>query len=182
MIVEELKIENFQETIFKHIQNKQECVLYSLIPRNIVYKGKGTIDEQYCLEHGYLVYNSIDFGGGLVATKNDLVLVVLKNEGWSVGLEIVESIISYLKEKGLNVSLVNNDIIIDEQFKVASYSSVNVGNNCIYTGVQCTFNPNVEDIKNICKYKPMKKIPKGLSDYGITNEELLNLCLNICRK
>lgn len=178
MIIEELKIDTFENTISDNISKKQECVLYSLIPSNIVYKGKGTIDEDYAQEHGYIVYNSVDFGGGLVATKNDLVLVIIKKEGWLIGLNLIETLINYLKQKGINATLENNDVIIDDIYKVASFSSTNIGNRFIYTGLQCTFNPNVEDIKNICKYKPMKKIPKGLSDYNITSKELLEILLD----
>lgn len=178
MIIEELKIENFQETIMKYIQNKTECMLYSFIPRNIVYKGKGVINEQYCVEHDYLIYPSIDFGGGIVATKNDLVVIIIKKDAWTLGNEIITKLIDYLSIKNINAKLVNNDIIIDDIYKSASFSSVNIGDGYIYTGIQCTFNPNVEDIKNICNNKPMKKIPKGLSEYGVYGQEILNLLRN----
>ena len=35
------------------------------------------------------------------------------------------------------------------------------------------------NIKAICR-KPMKKVPKGLSDYGITSEEIEAMFLDFC--
>ena len=37
------------------------------------------------------------------------------------------------------------------------------------------------EIKAICK-KPMKKVPKGLSEYGITTEEVEQMFLDFARR
>lgn len=176
MNISELRLETFEYTIGDAIRNKQECVLYSLIPANIVYAGKGTIDYDYCRSHNYIVYPSVDFGKGLVATKGDIVIVAITKDGWTEHLKIANVVIQYLKQRGINVSLKSNDIMIDDKYKVASYSSINIGDNVIYTGFQVTFNPNVEDIEAICK-RPLTKIPKGLKDYGIVSQDLLNRIL-----
>lgn len=42
-------------------------------------------------------------------------------------------------------------------------------------------NVDLEDIKKICK-KPMKKVPKGLSEYGITTEEVEQMFLEFCKE
>lgn len=38
---------------------------------------------------------------------------------------------------------------------------------------------NLDHIKQICK-KPMKKVPKGLSEYGITTAEIEQMFLDFC--
>ena len=42
-------------------------------------------------------------------------------------------------------------------------------------------NTNLDHIKAICR-KPMKKVPKGLSEYGITTEEVEQWFLDFCEK
>lgn len=42
-------------------------------------------------------------------------------------------------------------------------------------------NTNLDHIKAICR-KPMKKVPKGLSDYGITTEEVEQMFLEFCKQ
>ena len=42
-------------------------------------------------------------------------------------------------------------------------------------------NTKLEDIKKICT-KPMVKVPKGLSEYGITTEEVKEWFLDFCKK
>ena len=48
-----------------------------------------------------------------------------------------------------------------------------------YTGGIISMNVNLDHIKAICR-KPMKKVPKGLSDYGITSEEVEEMFLDFC--
>lgn len=172
MNIKELKIETFKQEIQNAIIHKESNIFYSIIPTNIVYAGKGDIDLEYCQNNNYLVYNSVDFGKGLVATKGDIVIVVIKENGWEDYKTIAKVTINYLKSKGVNAEINSNDIIVDDKYKVASYSSVNIGNNYIYTGFQATFNPNIKDIESICK-KKCKRLPKGLSEYKINAQDLL---------
>lgn len=48
-----------------------------------------------------------------------------------------------------------------------------------YTAGFIGINTNLEHIKAICR-KPMQKVPKGLSEYGITTEEVEEMFLNFC--
>lgn len=172
MKVEELEFENYKETIAEAIANKEEAFFYSIIPQNIIYKGKGEIDEEFARKSGYDIYNSIDFGGGIVATKGDIVLVIIKQEGWKVGEQIIEQVKEILQEKGISAEIDGNDILIANKYKCASHSSTHIGNRAVYTGVQICFHADPDIIKRICK-KESKKIPIGLSNFGIDNTELL---------
>ena len=80
----------------------------------------------------------------------------------------------YLAQKGLpSVRQDNNDILVDG-FKVASGGEITI-NNWNYMGYQISVNQDIEAIENICT-KPMIKIPKALSDYGITTDEIVEFC------
>lgn len=174
MRIEQLKIEDYKQVIQNAITNQEECLMYAVLPKNIIYKGKGEIDEKYAMAHNFEIYNSIDFGNGIVGFKGDIVLVIIKKEGWNIGQTIIQELIDYLRSQGLNATEDNNDILIDGIYKVASYSSTNIGNNFIYTGVQVTFNADAGIIRNICK-KNSVKIPKGLNEYNIDNQKILKL-------
>lgn len=177
MRIEQLKIEDYKQVIQNAITNREECLLYAMLPKNIVYKGKGEIDEEYCQEHDFDVYNSIDFGGGIVGFEGDLIFVVLKQGGWGIGEQLGLLVKDYLTNCGLNASIANNDILIDDAYKVASYSSANTGDGFIYTAIQITFNADNEIIRHICK-KDSVKIPRGLTYYNIDKDDLLYNILN----
>ena len=50
-----------------------------------------------------------------------------------------------------------------------------------YTAGFIGINTNLDHIKAICR-KPMKKVPKGLSEYGITTEEVEQMFLEFCEQ
>lgn len=166
----------YADVIRDAVVNKKEVCIHSIVPRNFVYKGVGEIDEELAEKNGYQVYYSYDFGGGIVATKGDLVLAIVKHEGWEVGKNLLEKICQYLKDKGLPAEIDGNDILISGKYKVASHSSRNIGDRYIYTGLQVCFHANPELIERIC-LKPSKKIPRGLASYGLSNVELMEQML-----
>lgn len=181
MQIEELFINNYKEVISNAIKNRQDTALYAILPKNIVYRGKGEINEEYCKQNNFEIYNSVDFGGGIVGFQGDIVIVVLKHEGWNVGEQFISILNEYLHNQGINSTIEGNDIMIDGIYKTSSHSSTNVGNNCIYTGIQITFNADPEIIKHIC-LKDSVKIPRGLNYYQIDKQEILNLVFNFFEK
>lgn len=56
-------------------------------------------------------------------------------------------------------------------YKCGSYSSRRYG-DILYSAFHVSINCNLELIKNICN-KPMVKIPKGLNDFAITQEDVI---------
>lgn len=123
----------------------------------------------YIEQSNFNVWNSRNFGGTIVAFPNDIDVGILKKDGFNLG----KNILIFLKEKLskyiVNLEIVGNDLLVDNKYKVISYASTNAGDNYIYTVVHISLNPNVEIISKVCT-KEMKKIPKGLSDYGLTTE------------
>lgn len=175
MEINELHLNDYVEIIKNAIANQQDSCFYSILPKNIVYRGKGDIDEKYCKANGFEIYNSIDFGGGIVGFEGDIVLVILKSEGWALGINLMQVVCNYLRDiKHLNATIEGNDILIDGIYKVASFSSVNVGNRVIYTGIQVTFSADKGIIDHIC-LKGSVKIPRGLNYYSVTNSEVWDI-------
>lgn len=175
---------NYIERIKQGIINKEEVFLYGCTQHPVVLKGQGDIDEQYCKDNNIEVYSSFNAGGTIIMDKGDVDIVVLKEKGWDIGKYLGDNILQYLKNKGLNVENNGNDILVDGTYKVASYSSINLGdaiNHYIYTAGHISINPNLEMIKCICK-KEMVKIPKGLSEYGITTEEIVDLVTKLANE
>ena len=174
---------NYVERIKQGIINKEEVFLYGCTQYPVVLKGQGDIDEQYCKNNNIEIYSSFNAGGTIIMDKGDIDIVILKEKGWDIGKYLGEQILQYLQAKAINVSLEGNDILVDGIYKVASYSSINLGdaiNPYIYTAGHISINPNLEMIKCICK-KEMVKIPKGLGEYGITTEEMVALVLKIAK-
>lgn len=181
MKFEELKVENFKERIAEAVQQKEEIMLYAFAPHNLIYKGKGNINSPLAKRLGYDIYNTYDFGGGIVAAQGDIVLVIIKQEGWEIGKNIIEYATKKLREEfGLNAEFIDNDILVDKKYKVGSFSSTNIGDRYIYTGVQICFHADPDIITQICLKNSPNKIPRGLSYYNIANTDLMPFVLGFC--
>lgn len=178
MIIKEINNANYLELFTDVLTNKEETILFGVADDYVVLKGNNCINEDYCKEHNLDVYNSKHMGGCIILGKGDVEFNIFRYNGWQDGKEISNKILEYLKTRIENVSLQENDFLVDGKYKVASFSSVNTGDNFIYTGFHFSVNVNLDHIKNICT-KPMNKIPKGLSEYGITTEDIRQLFLNL---
>ena len=137
---------------------------------------------EYCIEHNIPILHSNRVGGTIVAKANDIdFFYVMENN--NVPDEIVK-ILYYLRNvKHLNADLsespdyIGRDILIDDIYKVATFTNSQQGDGSFFSAGHISMSVDLEAIKNIC-LKPMKKIPKGLSEYGITQEEIINLIEN----
>lgn len=147
----------------------------------VSYGNENDIDLNYCEEHNIPAFNIKRDGGCIVHCKDNVSWFDIRNNE-SADFRLLDNLflndfVSYLKEKGLNAIYEDNDILVDG-FKVASGCSINLPPNWkkTYTGVQISIFQNQELIKNVCK-KEMKKVPKGLIDFGITTEMVENYVL-----
>lgn len=171
MEIREITNANYFETITDIIQNRKETFVYGVADDYVVLKGNNVINDEYCKEHNLSVYNSKNMGGAIIIGAGDVEFDIFRYDGWEDGEYYSSKILLFLKTKINNISIENNDFLIDGKYKVGSFSSVNLGDGFIYTGFHFSLNVNLEYIKNICT-KPMNKIPKGLSEFGITTDEI----------
>jgi hypothetical protein len=155
------------------IANKKEISYGGIGDEEIVLTGRSNqINEQYCLENKIRVERTVNEGGTIVVQDGDIEFGFFKYNGFNDGLELMKKICEKLKESlGDRIKFDNNDLLVDGMYKVGSYSSVNVGDRLIYTGCHISMSVKLEHIKNIC-LKEMKKIPNGLSEYGIDVNDL----------
>ncbi len=137
-------------------------------------------DKEKCYDETFVTENNIPVirlgneGGCIIAFPGNIEIGHFsKTLDFDFGNRVKSNVLEFLKGKGLNVSCNNNDVLIDGKYKVFSWSSRRF-DEVLFTAFHCSINCDAELIRNICT-KPMVKIPKGLTDYGITTEEMLAL-------
>lgn len=164
----------------KHIRGGIHKIGYVIIetPVAIVHKAN-QVDEEVCKELGYEVVESYNNGGTILANKGDIIFSHLytHDNGWVK--HFAEYFVEWLKARGLNAVYENNDILIDG-YKVCGTCVTRYG-RIDFSSAIIGVNTNLEHIKAICK-KPMEKIPKGLSEYGITTDEVERMFLEFCER
>lgn len=162
----------------KYIKGGLHRIAYVVVdkPVAIVYR-KTQVDEAVCKELGYEIVESYNNAGTIVSNEGDILIghFYTPENGWYD--KFIAYFIDWLKEKGLNAEFVSNDITVDG-FKVCGMCITRYG-RIDYTGGIISMNVNLDHIKQICK-KPMVKIPKGLSEYGITTEEVEEMFHKFC--
>lgn len=147
-------------------------------PVAFVHRAK-QVDAEICKSMGYEVYEAYYNGGTIIGNKGDIAFAhfgAIEN-GWHG--RFVEAFIGWLKAKGLNAEYVSNDILVDG-YKVCGLCITRYG-RIDYTAGFIGINTNLDHIKAICR-KPMNKVPKGLSEYGITTEEVEKWWLEFCEQ
>lgn len=158
------------------ISNKNETVFVTSKGISVL-KGADNLNEEYCNNNNLNIYKTHQFGGTIINFENDLCVGDYQPAHNDFGMRIMEGIKDYLASKDIHSIINENDVLIEGKYKVASYMSTFI-NGCLYTAIHISIDMNLEIIKNICT-KPMKKIPKGLSEYGITQNEMKNLILKL---
>ena len=162
----------------KYIQGGLHRIAYVVVdnPVAIVHR-KTQVDEEVCKELGYEIIESYNNAGTIVSNAGDVLIGHFGSidNGWYE--RFVAYLVDWLKAKGLNATYESNDILVDG-FKVCGMCVTRYG-RIDYTGGIISVNTNLDHIKAICK-KPMVKEPKGLSEFGITTEEIEEMFLGFC--
>lgn len=181
MEIIKLKNEEWLEKVSYYIANGTHCIAYGIQDSPVVLTHRKTqVDEDVCHKLGYTVYEAFNNGGTILTEAGDFEIGHWDAPNDGVWLKaFVDFFVEWLKAKGLNAVYKDNDILIDD-YKVCGTCITRYG-RIDYTGIHIGINTNLESIKKICK-KPMVKIPKGLSEYGITTEEVEEMFLNFCEK
>ena len=139
-------------------------------------------NREYCRQNKIGIAPVGTSGGTIVHQQGNLTFIFLshKNTGCTFNKQLQETIADYLRTKGLNAQVTGNDIILDGNKKVSGAGKMKRKNMWAH-GLFIAMNSAENLVKNIC-YKPMKKIPAGLSDYGVNKEAILNAALNFCNQ
>lgn len=174
-----VEVKDIEKELLALINPRNEGCIYCVHDKPLVFKSKeGEINEEYCRANVIDICNSFNMGGIIVANTGDINMAIMKDEGWDVGKDLLNDLAVELVKFIPNIKVDNNDLIVDDKYKVISYASINANNRLIYTCVHISMNPNINHISNVCM-KPMVKVPKGLTEFGITREEILEILSKI---
>lgn len=173
-----------QSALVDEIKTNIECGIhktgYCVVEDPIVFVHKAKqVDKETCESMGYEVYEAYYNGGTIVADKGGVAIIHFERlyNGWM--MRFLAYFLEWLKGKGLNATYESNDILVDG-YKVCGLCVTRYG-RIDYTAGFIGINTNLDHIRAICR-KPMVKVPKGLSDYGITTEEIEEMFLDFCRQ
>lgn len=164
----------------KYIQGGLHRIAYVEVERPVaIVHRKTQVDMEVCNNLGYEVVESYNNAGTIVSNEGDILIghFAQPENGWYG--KFITYFLDWLKSKGLNADFTDNDILVDG-FKVCGMCITRYG-KIDYTGGIISLNVNLDHIKTICK-KPMQKVPKGLSEYGITTAEIEQMFLDFCNK
>ena len=145
----------------------------------VIVHRKTQVDISICENMDYEVVESYNNTGTIVSNAGDVLVGhtgYIENE-WQNRFIIYFS--EWLKTKGLNAEAIDSDIVVDG-YKVCGMCVTRYG-RIDYTGGIISMNVNLDHIKAICR-KPMVKVPKGLSEYGITTAEVEAMFIEFCEK
>lgn len=173
-----------QTDLVDEIKTNIECGIhktgYCVVETPIVFVHKAKqVDKKTCESMGYEVYEAYYNGGTIVANKGGIAIIHFDrlDNGWME--RFVVYFLDWLKAKGLNAEYISNDILVDG-YKVCGMCVTRYG-RIDYTAGFIGINTNLDHIKAICR-KPMVKVPKGLSEYGITTAEVEEMFLDFCKQ
>ena len=179
--MEVLKIsqQDWLPAITRFVAEGSHKIGYVVVDRPVaIVHRKTQVDEALCEEMGYDLVESYNNAGTIVSNKGDILVghTNAPDNGWYN--RFISHFIEWLRNKGLDAEFADNDILVDGH-KVCGMCVTRYG-RIDYTGGIISMNVNLDHIKAICR-KPMKKVPKGLSEYGITTEEVEEMFLNFCK-
>lgn len=128
------------------------------------------LNESFCFNNDIEILRTRHFGGTIINFEEDICVGNFQQYHNTFGKNFMEKLMEFIQQKGLNCEMVDNDLLVNG-FKCASYMTTNI-DNCLYTAIHISIGMDLDLIKNICT-KPMKKVPKGLIDFGITREDII---------
>lgn len=159
--------------------NDEICKITVMNNTEAIYIDERTCDLEWCKENAIPFARQTYFSnaGCIIAVKGNIFIdAKVKVNGENVADVFSKELCKFFINKGLkSVRCDNNDVLIDG-YKVASGCEAIIG-NMNYMGYQISINQDLETIKRVCK-KEMVKIPKALSEYGITTDDMVKFCID----
>lgn len=133
-------------------------------------------DKQYCEERNLPMLNANFPGGACVIFKGDINIMGYVYGFSDIAKRYIECANDFLHSKGIESEIIGNDLIIrdgETMYKVGSHASAWVNNDAgIEFVAHISMHVDNDLIQRICK-KSVEKYPKALSDYGITEQEVI---------
>ena len=166
MQVDYCDVDNTVEKITEHIISSKPSVLLAIPTKPAVYVGKDEFNRKYCIENNIPILQLGYSGGTIVEGNGDLGIAIFLKKAMNLRF-FQEKISEWIGD----CKIAGNDILVNGN-KVVGGAILKKGDKTIYY-FQVSFSVDLNLIENICS-KEMKKIPKGLSEFGTkTREELI---------
>jgi lipoate-protein ligase A len=164
------------------LRTQSRCVIVEYTNNQVNYGFDDKPNFEYCRRYDIACVDIGRRGGTFVVNKGDIGFgYITKGLDNTVGNLLYNKFAEYLKSRGLNAETKNNDVLVDG-YKVFGWASHYYKEyDAIYITAHFTLTVDVELIKNVCT-KPMNKVPRGLTDFGIMREDIIDFLnsLNIC--
>ena len=173
-------IKDWCEKLPKYIAEKKERVGIAVTKDiEVSYSANCDFNKEYCDANNIPYFYRRGNGGTIVCAKGNVCIgFIYDNRKYKKIMlaEMLNELAAYFRSCGLSATRNRNDILVDG-YKVASGMAVNLSPDYRWTSeaAQISVNQEIDLIKKICT-KPMEKEPKGLSEYGITTEEIAQWC------
>ena len=161
---------------------ESETAIAALENEEVIYQSEDVCNIDYLKEH-HITHFKFNFQCRcIVAAKGNVMLVIKRPHkgGESLVQIFSKAFCEYLNGRGLDSAVCDNNDIMVDGYKTASAVQSEI-KNWDFICFQISINQDIETIKNVCK-KPMIKIPRGLGEYGITTEEILQFCTDYWSK
>lgn len=177
MYIEEVFDFNLVERVTDTIKSNKRCCLYYSPNQTTAFVGfRNFVDKDKTQEYGVKVVELNNEGGVIISDKGSLIIGAFFDEANDFQKTLAIRICEKIIKNGYKAEIIGNDIIVEDEFKVASFSSRRFGKT-LFGSFQISFTVNMELIKALCT-KPMRKIPRGLNYYNIYFDEILLIFLN----
>lgn len=157
-----------------------ECVkgtpgfAFHIAKDNCVWTGRlDSLDRDACEDKGLCVGTGEYVGGSIVNMPGDLTVMLATHGQSSFAPDAIAAFADWLREKNLNVTQDENDVLVDGK-KVASWARATMVNGMCQSCIHFSIGEmDLDLVQEICT-KPMVKTPGALSEYGITADDILN--------
>jgi hypothetical protein len=152
-----------------------ETVIVVLNQTEAIYCEDDSCNIDYCKTHNIPCIKMPQRGGCIIGVKGNVFITAKRKTigGEALGDKFTKAFAKHLKDnRGLKSTRCDNNDILVDGYKVASAVETTI-NGCQYMCFQVSLYQDIETIKNVCN-KPMVKIPKALSEYGITTDEMID--------
>jgi len=156
-------MQNHEETLIA-FENDRLCIITNPM-------GGSNFNREFVAQNNLEIVPLGVTGGTIVLNKGDVGFGYLsKDENNTWLAETSDKIVHFFKSKGLNARRDKNDILVDD--KKVSGNGTFLRNGLHLSAIFFAFENSLELIKSIC-FKQMKKVPTSLSEYGITQADLI---------
>lgn len=170
-----IPLQLYEEWFGKFMEHPEPCIVCGSVPKGttlVCLSRSSDYNEEALAEFDNILVERIYHSGGTLICGEDTIIAAYFTETYMDGK--LDSVVDYLCKKGINAVHDENDILCDG-FKVGSESRRRLNEQGLrFYGIFLSFNVDPNMVNKLCT-KTMTKVPKGLSDYGITRKEILDV-------